>query len=118
MIKKRGANMKRLIALLVATVFCVSLFCPPLAALDRDPTKPVPWMSNSKNPEGDEGGWDVPVEKQNELSILDLWISFLISHYVDGSYFKIIIVNKVESVDNNGNVHNAGTQTSRRANSE
>lgn len=50
--------MKRLIAVIVVAVFCVSLFSPPLAARDRDPTKPLPWTDPSARPNGDGGGWN------------------------------------------------------------
>lgn len=45
--------------MLVAVVFCVTLFSPPLAALVRNPSKPLPWLLdgdpwNDADSDGDE----------------------------------------------------------------
>jgi hypothetical protein len=58
MIKRKGVNMKRLIALLAIVALSITLFSPPVAATCPDPSKPVPWMDPSVTPEGDDVGWN------------------------------------------------------------
>jgi hypothetical protein len=88
MLNEKGANMKRLIALLAIVALCITMFSPPVAALSRDPTTPLPWMGNNNNPEGDEGGWVQPstaIESDNQTS---LFIEFV-------PYFSIFLGHKV-----------------------
>jgi hypothetical protein len=96
MIKQRGEYMKRLIAVLVAMVFCVSLFCPPLAARDHDPTRPLPWMDPTTVPDGDEGGWqEADSEGGNDIVVVfDLFKSY------SGKYFIVYFIPK--KIDNRG----------------
>ena len=89
--------MKRLIVVVVATVFCVSLFCPPLAAMDHDPTKPLPWIANLKNPSGDDVGWGDP--NANALSpILD--DGNLLKYNLSSHLYRLIVVNVLSQDDN------------------
>jgi hypothetical protein len=100
MINQRGVDMKRLIAVLVATVFGVSLFCPPLAAMDRDPTKPLPWIGNYKSPSGDDSPW-IDVDKNTadhdiKLTQVQDWTVFLL-RWEFGSSAISFLLNKESS---------------------
>ena len=106
--------MKRLIALLVATVFGVSLFCPPLAAMDRDPNKPLPWMDPQVRGEGDDGGWQDADSTGGDGVV----VFFNLFKLYGSKYFIFFVPNKV---DNSGSIerdvpsNNADIPTSRDA---
>jgi hypothetical protein len=51
--------MKKLVILLITIALGVMFLWSPLSARDRDPTKPVPWMQNYKNPSGDDDPFSV-----------------------------------------------------------
>jgi hypothetical protein len=52
--------MKKVISSLVLVVFCVSLFSPPLAARNADPTRGSPYVGQNGEPTGDDFGWNDP----------------------------------------------------------
>jgi hypothetical protein len=97
MIKQRGEYMKRLIAVLVAMVFCVSLFCPPLAARDHDPTRPLPWMDPTVVPDGDDGGW----QDADSTGADVVEVFFNLFKLYGSKYFIIFVPNKI---DNSGSI--------------
>jgi hypothetical protein len=51
--------MKKLVILLIAIALGVMILWSPLSARDYDPTKPLPWIANSKNPSGDDDPFSV-----------------------------------------------------------
>jgi hypothetical protein len=67
--------MKKLVILLIAIALGVMILWSPLSARDYDPTKPLPWIANSKNPSGDDDPFGV--DKSVQRIRHDWWLSFL-----------------------------------------
>jgi hypothetical protein len=82
--------MKRLIPLLVAVVFSVTMFCSPVSAICPDPNNPGPRVTGSNTPSGDESGWHDPTSPGGEpginvkvLSYIELYISkYFVAYFV------------------------------------
>jgi hypothetical protein len=103
MINHRGANMRRLIALLAAAVLIITILSSPVAATCPDPSKPVPWMDNYQNPESDDGGWNVPVSvgtRDDFEPHVNIGLSFL---YIFQHKYLFIVVNKSVSSNKDDN---------------
>lgn len=88
--------MKRLIALLVAAIFCIALFSPPVTATCPDPSKGLPWMDRGEKPNGDGGGWN-DIDSEGSNVIVELFDTFKLYG------FKFFIIYFIPNkIDNNG----------------
>ncbi len=54
--RQRGEPVRRLVAILVAAMFCVTAFVRRVATLDRDPNWSPPWELRNTQSRGEEGG--------------------------------------------------------------
>jgi hypothetical protein len=116
-INHRGVNMKRLIALLTIVALGITILSPPIAAICPDPSRPVPWMDNRVNSEGDESGWHEADSEGGDgiVVIFDLFKVY------GSKYFIIYFV--PNKIDNNGAIgrddvsNNADIPTDRSASS-
>jgi hypothetical protein len=97
MLNEKGANMKRLIALLAAVVLSIMLFSPPVAATCPDPHKQLAWMDPSAVPDGDEGGWQ---EADSEGGGIVVIFDFFRLHV--GKYVIVYVV--PNKIDNRGTI--------------
>ncbi|MEW5995269.1 MAG: hypothetical protein AB1744_12880, partial [Candidatus Zixiibacteriota bacterium] len=92
------------IALVTVAAICVAVFSPPAAAVCPDPDKPPPWMMTMREtPQGDDGGWDVPVEKTSRDNKLFLkWTSWSFFEYVNG-WLYLTVIRMINPEGENGN---------------
>ncbi len=84
--------MKRLIALVIAVVFSVTMFCSPVSAIYPDPSNPGPWVVGSETPNGDESGWQDPESPGGEAGIIAEVVSYL--KMCTSKYFVVYFVTK------------------------
>jgi hypothetical protein len=109
--------MKKLVILLIAIALGVMFLWSPLAARDRDPTTPMPWMESGAKPNGDGGAWN---EADSEGGYEIVVIFDLFKFYAS----RFLIINIIPSkIDNSGSIerdvpsNNADIPTSRDASS-
>jgi hypothetical protein len=88
--------MKRLIPLLVAVVFSVTMFCSPVSAICPDPNNPGPRVTGSNTPSGDESGWHDPTSPGGEPGIIDEVLSYF-KMYASNHFVVYIVAKKTEN---------------------
>jgi len=86
--KQRGDTMKRLIVLLVAAVFCVTLFSPTVFAHKYD-VEHSPYIQDI----GDGGGWDDPVQSSppRHITPITTYFTFWFQKQFGTIFFGFII---------------------------
>ena len=93
--------MKRLIVLLVAVVFSVTMFCPPVLAICPDPDNGR-WATGGNTPSGDESGWHDPESPGGEPGIIVEVLSYFkvnTSKYFVAYFVAKKTVNQTETDD-------------------
>ena len=83
--------MKRLIALLIAAVFCVTMLCPPVSAVCPDPENPGRWVMGGNTPSGDESGWHDPESPGGRSGIVEVLSYFKVNV---SKYFVVFFIAK------------------------
>lgn len=99
MIIHKGVHMKRLIALLMVAAFCISIFATPASATFPDPNDPR--FVRGGTPNGDEGGWGVPVDKSKDKSFGPFLFYRLNFAYPFSKFFIIRVIDNSDSQDRN-----------------
>ena len=115
-----GDTMKRLIALLVAVVFCVTLFSPTITADIHDSKNPPPPIDRNElsTGSGDDGGWDDPVYSPppgHEIPMI--FLTFWFPQHFGTTFFGFIIDTSVTlDTDTNGPENENSIQRDQRTN--
>ena len=106
--------MKRLIALVIAVVFSVTMFCPPVSAINPDPNNPGRWVTGGDTPSGDEIGWHDPTSPEGEKGSIEIEIFGKFQMYMTKYLIIYFIPKEVEHRDSwKGNDPADNTRTDR-----
>ena len=115
MIKRRGADMKRLVALLAVVALFITILSPPVAAISPDPNKRLIRMDPSVSRNGDEGGWNEADSDGGDaiVGIVDLFSLHGFNYLV--VYFIPSKIDNSNTIERNVPSNNADIPTSRDA---
>ena len=109
--------MKRLIALLMAVVWCVVIFSTPVSALCRDPFEITVYSGEPNRPLGDDSGWGEPVDTAKKGRYELLWSYKQNLPFALGEFILITLIKNLNTLDNNDTENLTEPGDNRRAGS-